>query len=147
MKHAGLLILKFISSLIAFAIGFNLFFRATVTEIVSFSLFLTVASFFLVELFVLPRVERSARAVIDFFLAYVSVWIFGTIFLNNYIQVAWGSLLSAVIFTAAEIVVHRYIIPSPYDDNVRDHGNAEAHRELDYGTEIADEFDHRDRED
>lgn len=45
MKYAGILLIKFIACLIAFAVGLDLFFDATYLDIFSFSLLTTIMSF------------------------------------------------------------------------------------------------------
>lgn len=110
MKHASVLLIKFISCIIAFAIGLALFFDATIVDIVSFSLFVTIVSYMLGDRIILPRVGNTATAMVDFLLTYMSVWIFGSILLDNYMQIAWGSILSAIVVTVVEVFVHRYLL-------------------------------------
>ncbi|TXC90452.1 DUF2512 family protein [Metabacillus litoralis] len=106
MKHSTILIIKFITCVIAFGLGLDLFFEATIIDILSFSLFVTVTSYIVGELIILPQLGRRAAAVVDFLLTYLSVWIFGSILFESYLQIAWGSIISAVIVTGAEIFIH-----------------------------------------
>jgi hypothetical protein len=119
MRHLTVLIIKFIACTIAFAIGLDLFFDANYVDVLSFSLTVTVASYLLGELVVLKHFNSTAAAIADFLLAYMSVWIFGSILLNNYMQIAWGSIISALIITGAEVLVHRYLTSndSAYESN------------------------------
>jgi hypothetical protein len=109
MNEMKILLLKFISCLIAFAIGLDLFFEATIVDILSFSLLVTIVSYVLGDRIILPRVGNQNALVIDFFLTYVMVWIFGSVLLESYVQIAWGSFLSAFLITGAEVIVHRYM--------------------------------------
>ncbi|MDQ0223801.1 YndM family protein [Metabacillus niabensis] len=109
MNHLTILIIKFITCLIAFGLGLDLFFDATFVDIVSFSLFVTVASYVLGDRIILPQLGRRAAAVADFLLTYLSVWIFGSILLDNYVQIGWGSIISATIITVAEVFVHLFL--------------------------------------
>ncbi|MDQ0229349.1 YndM family protein [Metabacillus malikii] len=109
MKHLTILLLKFITCLIAFGVGLDLFFDATFADILSFSLFLTIASYVLGDRIILPQLGRRAAAVSDFLLTYLSVWIFGSILLDNYLQIGWGSIIAATIVTASEILVHLFL--------------------------------------
>lgn len=106
MKHSTILLIKFITCVIAFGLGLDLFFEATIIDILSFSLFVTVTSYIVGELIILPQLGKRAATVIDFLLTYISVWLFGSILFESYLQIAWGSIISAVIITGAEIFIH-----------------------------------------
>lgn len=144
MKHITVLLIKFISCVIAFAIGLDLFFDATITDILSFSLFVTVASYMLGDRIVLPNWGNAAATAVDFFLVYLSVWIFGSVLLDNYVQIGWGSILSALIIGAVEVFVHARLLDriSP-EREARDRRSAGFSPKLAYGTEFAEEQDIR----
>lgn len=144
MRHITVLLVKFISCIIAFAVGLDLFFDATIVDILSFSLFVTVVSYMLGDRIVLPNWGNAAATVVDFLLVYLSVWIFGSVLLHNYLQIAWGSILSAVIIGAVEIFVHARLLDhiSP-ERQTRDRQSAIFNPRLAYGTEFAEEQDIR----
>lgn len=144
MKHITVLLVKFISCIIAFAIGLDLFFDATLTDILSFSLFVTVVSYMLGDRIVLPHWGNAAATVVDFLLVYLSVWIFGSVLLDNYVQIGWGSILSALIIGAVEVFVHARLLDriSP-ERGIRDRQSAGFNPRLAYGTEFAEEQDIR----
>ena len=52
-----------------------------------------------VDKIILNRIGNTGAIMSDFLLTYLSVWIFGNILLDNYMQIAWGSILSAIVFT------------------------------------------------
>lgn len=131
LNNFAVLLFKFISCIIAFAIGLDLFFDATIVDIITFSLFVTIVSSVFVDPIILNRIGNSAAIMTDFLLAYLSVWIFGSVLLDNYIQIAWGSILSAIIFTLSEVFVHRF----SYASNER----VQISRRVAYGTEFAEE--------
>ncbi|MFY4777029.1 YndM family protein [Metabacillus sp. RGM 3146] len=140
MKHLTVLIIKFIAAMIAFAVGLDLFFDATIVDILSFSFILTVFSYILGDLIVLPALGNVPAAVVDFVLTYMSVWIFGSVLLNGYIQIAWGSVISAIIITAVEVPLHRYLLSNVIKRNVRDRNSGYGfNRKLAYGTEFSEE--------
>jgi hypothetical protein len=116
VKHLTVLLIKFIASLVVFYISLDLFFDATIVDIVSFSLLLTVISYFLGDLILLPRIGKLNSVVTDFFLAYLLVWIFGAILFESYLQVAWGSIISAILIAGSEVFVHSYIIKNIPDE-------------------------------
>ena len=61
-----------------------------------------------VDKIILNRIGNTGAIMSDFLLTYLSVWIFGNILLDNYMQIAWGSILSAIVFTLSEVIVHRF---------------------------------------
>lgn len=130
------LLIKFIVSLIAFAIALDLFFDATIVDIVSFSLVVTIVSYVVGDRIILPRLGNANALVMDFFLTYLMVWIFGSVLLESYVQIGWGSLLSAIIITAAEVVVHRFLQKNLA---VEERKQTSLSPKLAYGMEIAEE--------
>lgn len=112
MNDFTVVLIKFISCIIAFSIGLALFFPATFVQIISFSLFVTIVSYMFVDKIILNRIGNTGAIMSDFLLTYLSVWIFGNILLDNYMQIAWGSILSAIVFTLSEVIVHRFLAPA-----------------------------------
>ncbi|CAM4384723.1 membrane protein [Bacillus manliponensis] len=139
MNNILIFLTKFVAALIAFAVGLDLFFDATITQVFSFSLFVTVVSYMLVDRVVLPRTGMRTALMVDFLLTYSSVWIFGNILLNNYMQIAWGSILSAMIFTLAEVFVHRYVLTQLFMRHTNARKQILFKQKLAYGTEFAEE--------
>ncbi|RSK27564.1 DUF2512 family protein [Bacillus sp. HMF5848] len=110
MKHIRLLLIKFVVGLVVFWISLDLFFDATFVDIASFALLLTIVSYFVGDQILLPRIGKTNTIVVDFFLTYLIVWVFGGILFESYLQVAWGSIISALLFAGSEVFVHSYII-------------------------------------
>lgn len=142
MNQLTVLLIKFISCLLAFAIGLDLFFDATIGDIVSFSLLVTVVSYLLGDKILLPIVGNRKALIVDFFLAYMIVWIFGSVLLENYLQIAWGSILSASLISVAEMVVHRVL--HRYNDT-KEKMISGFNPKMVYGMEMAEEQDPRDK--
>ncbi|GGH83869.1 hypothetical protein JOD43_000799 [Pullulanibacillus pueri] len=145
MQHITLLLVKFITCLIAFALGLDLFFAATFTDILTFSLLVTVISYIVGDRIVLPRFGNTTATIIDFLITYVSVWVFGNILLNSYLQIAWGSIISAVVITIAEVFVHRYILKHNAIEEGPQARQSHYKQHVDYGTEFAEESDFKDK--
>lgn len=137
MRIMVVLLMKFVACLIAFTVGLNLFFTATVTEIVSFSLLVTIVSYFIGDRIVLRLFSNATATIFDFFLTYGVVWIFGSVVLHNYLQIAWGSILSAIIITIGEVFLHYYLI-SRTEPEAIDRNNPRQNR-MAYMTEFAEE--------
>lgn len=145
MKRTAVLLIKFISCVIAFAIALDLFFDATITDILSFSLFVTITSYMLGDRIILPNFGNVPAAIVDFLLTYMSVWIFGSILLDNYLQIAWGSIISAVLITGVEVFIHLYLLTRLSVDQAKERPQIHFNRKLAYGTEFAEEQDIRDQ--
>jgi hypothetical protein len=139
MKHTIILLLKFISSYLAFSIGLDLFFNADLLEISTFSLLLTIVSYLIGDRILLPRIGNGNALVADFFLVYISVWIFGPTVLNSYLQIAWGSIISAFIITGAEALIHWYILRSLRIERKDSRESIKRNPKLAYGLELAEE--------
>jgi hypothetical protein len=139
MKNTIILLLKFISNYLAFSIGLDLFFNADFIEIATFSLLLTIVSYLIGDRILLPRIGNRNTLVADFFLAYVSVWIFGPMVLNGYLQIAWGSIISAFIITGAEALIHMYMLKNLRIERNNSKERAKQSPKLAYGLEMAEE--------
>jgi hypothetical protein len=135
------LIIKFVICLIAFGIGLDLFFAATMADILSFSVFVTLASYIIGDRFILPHFGQTVATGFDFVLTYASVWLFGNILLGGYLQIAWGSIISASILTVAEVFVHRYLINRISPPQGNESPETSFNRNLAYQTEFAEEPD------
>jgi hypothetical protein len=77
----------------------------------------------------------------DFILAYGIVWLFGSVLLNSYLQIAWGSAITAVILTATEVFVHRYLLSNLPAMRKRERRERNMSPNLQYATEFAEEPD------
>jgi Protein of unknown function (DUF2512) len=139
MNHATILLIKFVTCIIAFGIGLDLFFDATIVDIVTFSLFVTIVSYVVGELVILPQLGKRAAAIADFLLTYLSVWIFGSFLFESYLQVAWGSIISAVIITGAEVFVHLFVGERQNKTSFSGSRNPTLNSRLAFGTEMAED--------
>ncbi|RBP96325.1 uncharacterized protein DUF2512 [Cytobacillus firmus] len=139
MNKTLIVVLKFVSSMIAFAIALDLFFDATFADIVSFSLLVTVMSYMLGDRIILPRLGNRNALIADFFLVYASVWVFGSVLLNSYLQIAWGSVIAAGIITLSEVFVHRYLQKGADVSQEENSKEAALNPRLAYGMEMAEE--------
>lgn len=145
MKHLTIIGMKFFASIIIFAVAFDLFFEATVVEILSFSVLLTVMSYVIGDLILLQRIGNRNAVLIDFFLTYFIVWIFGSVLLHSYLQIAWGSIISATLVAVSEIFVHNYILKKEPELEKTSSKTEIYHGRLAYGFEMAEEQDPREK--
>jgi len=142
MNNVTALLIKFVTCIIAYAVGLDLFFDATWADIIWFSLLTTAVSYLAGDLILLSRIGNRNALIADFLLSYTIVWIFGSVLLTNYLHIAWGSIISAVIITIGEFFVHRLLLRSMPEENENRNG---ATGKLAYGMEFADELEPLDK--
>jgi hypothetical protein len=146
LEQARGILIKFIVSLIAFWIALDLFFDATISDVISFAVTATAVSYILADRILLPRLGKKNTLMAEFILIYMIVWIFGSILLNGYLQIAWGSIISAGIITAGEVFVHQYLLKHmPERKKVKRQHRRFRQPSLRYATEFAEEQDPRDK--
>ncbi|WP_199478381.1 YndM family protein [Peribacillus saganii] len=146
MKNITIITIKFITCIAAFAIALDLFFDATIADIVSFSAVVTIISYFVVDRFILPHFGNTTATMMDFLITYLSVWIFGSVLLDSYLQIGWGSIIAATIVTAVEVFVHRYLQSQDTEGQASDRQQRVTSPQLAYGTEMAEEMTIRDED-
>lgn len=115
MEHLKVLLIKFISCMVIFWISLGLLFNATFVVIISFSLLVTTISYFIGDQIILPRMGKKNAVIVDFFLTYSVVFLFGAVFFHSYLMIGWGSIISASLITISEVYVHSYIIKNVKD--------------------------------
>jgi hypothetical protein len=69
----------------------------------------------------------------------MSVWIFGSILLDNYLQIGWGSIISATIVTLAEVFVHLFLQDRITVGQATERRSTSMNPTLAFGTEFAEE--------
>ncbi|MCD7033580.1 YndM family protein [Metabacillus sp. GX 13764] len=136
MRHIIALGIKFLTGVVAFAAGLDLFFDATFVDILSFSFFATFFTYLLGDLIILPALGNAKALAAEFAITYMSVWIFGSVLLNGYLQIAWGSIIAASVITAVEVLVHRFIA-SDIKENAAE--GFELNRSFAFATEFSEE--------
>lgn len=92
MNHVIAIVIKFVTGIIAYTLALDLFFDATWVDIVTFSLLMTIVTYLLGDIILLPRIGNGNSLIADFLLSYMLVWIFGSVLLDNYIQIGWEVL-------------------------------------------------------
>lgn len=117
MEHVRALIVKFVMVMIILAFVLGLFYRVDFGEYFTISLIVTVVSYMLSDLFILPRFGNTAATISDFVLAYILIWAVGSGIINENISLGWASFWSALILAIAEIFFHRYINKSVFNED------------------------------
>ncbi|WP_445614050.1 YndM family protein [Geobacillus sp. YF-1] len=142
MRHLLALTLKYLlTATVMFAI-LPLFLRISSAEILSFSLWLTLAAYALGDLYLLPRLGNVSATIADFGFVFVAVWIG----VGAFYDTGGGAVVNAAFFAAllaafGELLLHAYVLRFV----VGQHGEEDA--PLAGGprwqTEAAEEFDVR----
>ncbi|HHY74759.1 MAG TPA: YndM family protein [Bacillus bacterium] len=136
MNNMKVLLIKFVTCLIAYTVALDLFFDARWTDIVWFSGLTTIVSYLAGDRILLPRIGNMNALIADFLLSYTLVWIFGSVVFGNVMQIAWGSIISSVIITVGEFFVHRIVLRTMPDESRNRSG---APGRLAYAMEAAEE--------
>lgn len=109
MKHVNALIIKFVMITAALWIVLGLGFDVSFGDIIITGIILTIVSYILGDLFVLPAYENSAATIADFGLAFAGVWMIGYFLYEQPISLRFAALLSALLISVGEIFFHRYM--------------------------------------
>lgn len=133
MKHFNVLLMKFVVSLVVFWFALGLLFGAPLVQIISFSISVAIITYFIGDLIVLPRIGKRNAVIVDFFLTYLLVWVFGTIFFHSYLMIGWGTIISATLIAGSEVFVHSYIVKNTKQ-------SVPENREASFGQNFAFEF-------
>lgn len=141
MNHFTALLLKLVTAVIAYAIALDLFFDATWVDVITFSLLVTILSYLIGDMILLPIIGNTKALIADFLLSYMVVWIFGSVLLNNYIQIGWGSIISAILITVSEIFIHRIFLTNANQLSLKQQKFTAD--QLAYHMETSQEFDPR----
>lgn len=115
MEHVKALIIKFIMCTAVLWVVLGLFFGVTFSAILTIAVILTVVSYLLGDLFILPRFENWGATLADFGLAFLGVWFLGY-YLN--IPLFTAALFSGVIIAIGEYFFHKYVAKHVLDHNL-----------------------------
>lgn len=88
---------------------FTLFESATFGQILLITIILTSISYLIVDLFLLPTFGFISAAILDFGLAFFTVWFISTGFIGQSPAVVIVSLFVACLFTLCERTFHKYM--------------------------------------
>src|SRR5699024_7681157 len=112
-------------SIKALAIGitvfslFGIFYNADVMNLFWISLLTTGLAFLIGDLFVLRRFGNVTASIADFPLAFLSIWLLGSLFIEASIPIATTSLLADLFITCCEPLIHPASIAKHYRDTVK----------------------------
>ncbi|MBT2214946.1 YndM family protein [Virgibacillus dakarensis] len=101
------------------------------------SLFVTGISYLIGDLFMLRRFGNIAASIADFPLAFLSLWVLGTLLIESSIPIVMLSLMAAFFITFCEPFIHTYII----ENQLSDDGRTDSPKMSQLQTEFAEETD------
>lgn len=136
MDHLKVLGIKFIViSIIVFSL-FGILFNASLINLFWISLLVTGISYLIGDLFVLRKYGNVVASIVDFPLAFLSLWALGNLFIDIGMPTALLSLAGAFFIALCEPLIHAYM-QDKFSDNV--HESSPSIGQLQ--TEFAEETD------
>lgn len=139
MEHAKALLIKFVMCTAAVWVILGLFYGVDFGEILTISILLTIASYIIGDLFILPRYGNMTAAVADFGLAYIGIWMIGIVVINENISLGWASFWTAAVIASAEVLFHFYLIRRVFKEDGNEN-QIRMQRET-FAAEMAEETD------
>lgn len=109
MKHVWSLVIKFIIITAVLFIVLGMFYRVSFANIIWTSLILTLVSYLIGDLFVLPLGENLAATVADFGLAFLTIWMIGAFIFEPNVPVVGAAFVSSLVIAAGEWFFHQYM--------------------------------------
>ncbi|KMY55349.1 hypothetical protein AC623_16565 [Bacillus sp. FJAT-27231] len=145
MEHVKALLIKFVMVTAAVWVILGLFYGVDLGEILTISTLLTIAAYIIGDLFVLPRYGNMTAAVVDFGLAYIGIWMIGSVVINENISLGWASFSTALVIASAEVLFHFYMMRRVL---TQDQNRSQIQQNPAFATEMAEETDiHREDHD
>lgn len=108
MKHVIPLLIKFVLITAVLWVVLGLFYDVSIGDLLLTSIILSVVSY-LGDVFVLPNVSNFWATIGDFGITFVGIWLVGQLFIEENINLADASLISAFFIALGEIIYHRYM--------------------------------------
>ncbi|TFJ92673.1 YndM family protein [Lentibacillus salicampi] len=121
---------------------FGIFYNADVMNLFWISLLTTGLSFLLGDLFVLRRFGNITASIADFPLAFLSIWLLGSLFIEASIPIATTSLMAAFFLTCCEPFIHTYMTENLEEERFEESEASPRTGQLQ--TEFAKEFESED---
>ncbi|WP_164669313.1 YndM family protein [Virgibacillus doumboii] len=110
MNHLKIIGIKFIVIAIAVFSIFGILNNASLSNLFWISLLVTGIAYIIGDLFILRKTGNVIASLADFGLAFLSLWVLGSLFLVEGMPVVTLSLLSAFFIACSELLIHAYIL-------------------------------------
>src|SRR5690625_3534318 len=109
MEHVKALIIKFIMCTAALWIVLSLFYGVSFGYVVWISLVLTVLSYSVGDLLILPNAGNAVATLADFGLTFLVVWLMGAYLFDPATPAALSAFFSAILIAVGEWLFHNYM--------------------------------------
>ncbi|MFS0752344.1 YndM family protein [Oceanobacillus sp. 1P07AA] len=109
MKHLKAIGIKFVIIATILLSIVSIFEFLSVTEMIVMSAILTLATYVIGDLWILPKMGYVAAAIGDLIFAYASVWLLLYTFLGTTFPIATASVYISIIISLTESVFHIYM--------------------------------------
>ncbi|MUK90196.1 DUF2512 family protein [Ornithinibacillus sp. L9] len=109
MKHAKTLGIKLVVNIIVVYSIFGIFGNASLINLFWISLLVTGIAYLIGDLVILPRYGNAIATLADFPLAFLSLWILGSLLLAVGTPIVTTSLFAAFFISVAEPLIHAYL--------------------------------------
>jgi len=137
MEHVKSLLIKFVMCLAVVWIILGGFYNVTFGHVLTLSIILTVVSYVLGDLYLLPRFENWGATISDFILAVAVIWLYLVNFVDVTLPVLTAAALTSLVLSLGEWFFHKYVA-----DNVLDKARNERRaNHPDLQTEFGEEIE------
>ncbi|UOQ94668.1 YndM family protein [Halobacillus shinanisalinarum] len=109
MKYIQALLIKFVMMTAVLWFFLGVFFGISFFDILITSIALTVVSYIIGDLLILPNIGNTAATVADMFLAFVGVWVLGSLLFETSVSLGTISFFLAIAITIGEFFFHGYM--------------------------------------
>ena len=109
MEHIKNLVIKFIMCTVMLLVVLGLFFGVSFTNILWTSVILTVVSYLLGDILILPKGGNLIATVSDLVLAFLAVWVVGMYLYDPDVNLIPASIVSAIVIAVGEWFFHNYV--------------------------------------
>jgi len=140
MEHLRSLVIKFVMTTAMLAVVFGFLYGVSFGDILTISFILTIVSYLIGDMLILPRFGNTAATITDFGIAYVGAWMIGAQIIDEPIRMGIASFLSAGLIAIGEAFFHQYVVNNVINDKDSTHDritNSQARPS--YQSEMAEE--------
>ncbi|GAA0591014.1 YndM family protein [Virgibacillus siamensis] len=148
MDHVKALIIKFIMCTAVLWLVLGAFYGVEFGNILMLSVLLTVISYIIGDLFLLPRFENWGATLADLGITFVGIWFLGPLLFEENLQIGTAAVITAIIIAVGEYFFHKYMEREVLDD--RDRFVTDEERDVEQSklqTEFSEEISDTDRKD
>lgn len=109
MEHVKALLIKFVMCLAVVWIILGGFYNIGFGHVLTISIVLTIVSYLLGDLFLLPRFENWGATISDFILAFAIIWVYSVYFIGVNFPVLTAAGLTSLVLAVGEWFFHMYV--------------------------------------